>query len=259
MEEEASMNGEETIITLLKEINSSLKALKNQNQSTKNESSHCNCHRPAEVEFDDLDLSSCLGSTSHKQNIAERSAPYGLHSKSSESLLVTTFEGMWDPADPDLISYGEITPLDDSILANFASASDSVLEITEIRDCVRHLPPDDHRHGIAATRGNFLRRSLQDKSPLNLSTERKIPFIQKKLGLFEEFEVKLGTGHFWIRDYDLSGCYVHWDCINDPVIRSTDDSIGKKQCNIPGSRWPGTWSTRHKATPAAPWRRIMYV
>ena len=253
MDQNTFAHEQESIVSLLREINLSLNTIKNQSRVIENSKPDCTCQRPAEVQ------SSSQRTGFNKYSIAERSAPYGLYTRSTESSDATRFEDWEDSVDLDLIAYGESSPLDDFTLEKFALKYDCVSEMPEIYDYIRCLPPDDYRHQIPATRGAFLRRLMQDTSYSDSPAKRNLQLFREKLGRFQEFKIKLGTGHFWIRDYDLSGSYIHWDCVKPPAVSSVDKSIREKQCKIPDSKWPSNWLFQDKKTPIAPWRRIMYV
>ena len=244
---------EETVVSLLKDISVSLASIKNQNFACTNQSkiNDCECQRRSEI--------------TNRQNSIEKDTKAG-------GLSVTrSFDGsvrpvqqsvsnkLADTASTTCVPYGEPSPLDDSTLTRFALNYNGILDRSDVLDRLNRLPPDDFRHQIPATKGNFLRQFMLDSFPSDFSIGGDVQLCLAELKRFEDFQIKLGIGHFWVRDYDSKGVYTQWDCVNLPSLSSVKDDPKDRQCEIPASEWPLEWLTRREQRPIAPWRRIMYV
>ena len=242
---------EETIVTLLRDISASLTSIENQNLASRNSSriNGCECQCQS-------------GTTNRQKSIPE-------DTKAGGSSVIRSFDRSVNPVQQPIsdkiddtisttyVPYGKSSPLDDSTLARFALNYNGVLDRSDVWDRLNRLPPDDFRHQIPATKGNFLRQFMSDSLPSGFTTESDVQLCLAELRRFEDFQIRLGIGHFWIRDYDSKGAYTQWDCVNPPSISSIRNDAKDRQYEIPATEWPLDWLTRHERRPIAPWRRIM--
>lgn len=255
------MSEEESVLSLLREISTSLAAIRNQHPVTEGSCGKnlctCECHQRPETNTE--------GSSHHEPslmdvnqlNIAETSLEQGEYDSSTGSSKSPSCRDENDLLDLILVSYGEPTPRDEYTTARFVRQYGDILNTPDIKDRLSRLPPDDLRYSTFATRGNFLVNLMSKVWPPSSTPDRNSQFCLQNFDRFEEFRIRLGTGHFWIRDYDLRGNYTHWDCVNPPVIASMLNRDRDRQCDIPASPWPVDWAVRRASAPPAPWRRIM--
>ena len=155
------------------------------------------------------------------------------------------------------ISYGVSSPRDDFTLSRFAFCRDIIAhQLSEVRDHLSRLPPDDFRHSITASRSNFLRQWDLDtyRFPSNSGSRQ---FSVESFSCFKDFRTRLGIGNFWVRDYDLCRNYAQWDCINSPLYSSIRCTEEIRQFDIPPLKWPTHWAGWERDAPISPWRRIM--
>ena len=261
MSVDVSSFDEPSVISLLKSINESLTELKNQKIC------EADCHSPhihCVVQRKKF-LPSEAVCNSVKSSVTTNSH-LGESSKIQSNGKFTPFVHSPERVKPEtsdkfsFVPYGESTPLDESTISRFTLQYKDLLERPDVQQRLARLPPDDHRHLIPATRGNFLRQFMSDTVPLNTATDAEMAqLFLTELKRFEDFHIRLGTGHFWVRDYDDHGHFVQWDCVNDPSSPSVGDRRQARVCNIPASGWPVDWLNRRESRPVAPWRRIMYV
>ena len=254
MDETSSQDGNESVISLLRDINASLAFIKNQDWPRSN--SHevacckCQCHENASTK----EVSS---SPTHNIDTKEIFVEQDGKPKTDlESSNAYDFEDAYKRS-TTVTEYGACSPRDDFTLTRFAHRHDLTYKLSELQDRLSRFAPDDHRLKLTATRGNFVRQFVSDAS--SSLTYRHIHFSMENFDWFKEAKAKLGVGHFWIRDYDRNGNYAQWDCINHPLYSSIDSARGVKQCDIPSSRWPLHWAEWSRNTPISPWRRIVYV
>ncbi|KAL9116881.1 MAG: hypothetical protein Q9187_006590, partial [Circinaria calcarea] len=243
---------EETIVSLLRDISASLTSIKNQNRGCASQSAidgcHCRCRSGISNggSLTPGDVNAGRSSATRSLDISIGSA----HQSVSESLSETV--------GTIYVPYGKSSPLDETTLARFVQHYNGVLDRSDVLDRLNRLPPDDFRHRVPATKGHFLRQFMSDSLPSGFTTESDIQLCLAELRRFEDFQIRLGRGHFWIRDYDSSGAYTQWDCVDPPSVSPAKNNSTDHQCEIPASEWPPEWLTRHELRPIAPWRRIMY-
>ena len=249
----------ENLTTLLKEINASLTAIKQQNELLSNHVMRsCKCQtvpkdllrRDPERTFDPANGESHVdhGVAGHPLRPAN-----ARHSCTVQSPIQL--------CDVIAVPYGDASPLDLHTHDRFEQHFDMLLEDTELQDRLSHLPPDDHRLGIPATRTNFLRHYMLEAAtaPIDFRRAQKLKEnLIAELNRFDEYQLKLGTGYFWIRDYDRYGNYISWNCTTAPKIVCVHGASLEKGVQIPDTEWPIDWrSVQQDGTPVAPWRRIM--
>ena len=243
---------DETILSLLRDISSSLTSIRNQNRGCGFQSATDGCH------------CRCQNGISNGESLTPEDVNAGRSSaaRSTDTPVGSTHqsvsESLGETVGTIYVLYGKSSPLDETTLARFAQHYNGVLDRSDVLDRLNRLPPDDFRHQIPATKGHFLRQFMSESLPSGFTTESDIQLCLAELQRFEDFQIRLGRGHFWIRDYDSRGSYTQWDCANPPTVMLAKNDSMDRQCEIPASEWPPEWLTRHELRPIAPWRRIMY-
>ena len=261
---ETLANENRSIISLLGDISSSLAAIKDQQAALQDSLveltavvTEPSLHTNERVE--DNSVCSCENAkaTAHGESPYVRDgAVAGLDKVSNE---------VRDEDLVDLIAvpYEACTPSEGLVLNGFDVCYKDIIESSEVQDRLSCLPPDDFRLPVRATRGTFLRQLISNANPWN--TRWNIPTnfnrgdgteLRRELLCFQNFEAKVKSGRFWIRDYDSYGCYTQWDCVRLPKVCSSNALNKQAQCKIPDCEWPVDWSNQ-QSTPIAPWRRIM--
>ena len=250
---------EMSVIALLSDISSSLAAIKNQQTGLQDAliraGCHCDrCHQHSLATHKPMCHRSVCGSPTRRATAQgfPSSVTYEEFSISHDDPHVVATENLVDLI---AVPYDGSTPMDQHLLAALDSRYEDVLEKMDIQNSLSCLPPDDHRLALPATRGAFLKQFMSDINPLSSPMTKE---ILQGLDYFREFRTILGSGHFWIRDYDSQGYYTQWDCVDLPNVISNRKARDKSsKCKIPDSIWPLDWSIQQKTTPIAPWRRIM--
>ena len=245
---------ERSIVALLSDINSSLAAIKNQQTALQDVLAQAACH---------CDHGCRTGRTYHElvaytsSNTAQGFSGCVNQEKISQPDEDPHLVGAENMVDLMAVPYETSTPMEQHMLGRFESQYEDVLESSSIQDSLSCLPPDDFRLAISATRGGFLRQLTSDVGRLSAPKVNSVKEVLRELTSFEDFRIKLGSGHFWVRDYDSQGCYTQWNCVDPPKVFPNNDQEKDSQCSIPDSQWPLNWSIQHQTTPIAPWRRIM--
>ena len=248
----------ESLTALLKEINASLSAIKKQNEVlSKHIMSSCNCQIVQKVSIGQEEphfINLANGKLHEDHGVANTLlTPTGAQS--------STIQGSIQLRDVIIVPYGDPSPLDLQTYDRFEQHFDMLLEDTELQDRLSYLPPDDHRLGIPATRANFLRHYMLEAAtaPMESKKAQKLKdSLITELNRFDEYQSKLGTGYFWIRDYDKYGNYVSWNCTTAPKTVCEYGTTIEDGVQIPETEWPIHWrSVQQGGTPVAPWRRIM--
>lgn len=253
---------EVSIITLLREISSSLATIKDQQTALRDYSVRTNCcsHgcQPS------LAIEKPIGHNAFNHDSMIRTTRQESYSPSIHIDSSTSDKDVTDTekrADYTVVPYTVSPPMEQHILGMFGSRYKDVLDSSYVLKRLTNLPPDDQRLPLLATRGTFLRQLTSDRNPLKLSgaTEDSmyVKEVLRELDLFQDFRPRIGSGHFWIRDYDSHGCYTQWDCVNSPKVILNGVQEKSTEFNIPDLVWPLDWSI-HQISPVAPWRRIMY-
>ena len=254
----------ESLTSLLREINVSLSAIKQQNEVL---SEHllksCGCHnehnehKVSARENLPKSLVSAVGALQVSRDFDI--APNPLSPATTADSLDETLSKLRNVI---VVPYGHSSPLDAHTYRKLEYRFDTVLEESDLEDRLNYLPPDDHRYQIPATRANFLINFMNEGAATLLELKRAHKLkeaLTKELGRFEEYQTLLGTGYFWVRDYDSYGSYTRWDCISPPKVVLSSPTTAEEGIRIPGSEWPAGWrSVQQRGTPHAPWRRIMY-
>ena len=255
----------ESLTLLLKEISLSLSAIKQQNEVL---SEHllksCTC----QIEHGEHTVDAKKNQPRpNASTVTELQVSRDLHSTPDLLSPVTTTDSLdWTQdklRNVTIVPYGETSPMDANTYHKFEHHFDTVLDDSDVEDRLNYLPPDDYRYQIPATRPNFLRNFMEAGATVPLEfrrAQRLKDGLAKELDRFEEYQMRLGTGYFWVRDYDNHGNYMRWDCISPPRVILSSHSTAKEGVSIPDSEWPMDWrSVQRDGTPPAPWRRIMYV
>ena len=256
-------NENRSIISLLGDISSSLAAIKDQQAALQDSiiranrycnhecQSSLNTHKPVE----DNSVCNCANAKATTQGLFPQMGDGGVAELDAVSNEVQD-ENMVDLI---AVPYEAYTPPEQLVLDRFNVCYKDTIGNSEIQDRLSCLPPDDSRLPIHATRGAFLRQLIYDVNPWNISVDAKRGHrreVLQELQQFENFKANVGSGHFWIRDYDSYGCYTQWDCVTLPKVSSNNALKEQAQCRIPDSEWLFNWRNQ-QSTPVAPWRRIM--
>ena len=246
---------QDLIISLLKDINESLAAIRNQ---CKNHTgfcglSTCSCH------WRDNSAGQCQGfsalSTLPTDHIGK---PVDLVSHANKGFVENpSFEDCGGPGSTIEVHYGDPSPIDRKAHVRFDAQCSSILTKPEVKERLGYLPPDDYRCHIPVTRGEFLKLFLTDLPQFNVATDVDAKEILAGLSHIRESQAQLYPGHFWIRDYDENGSFVHWDCVNPPKTRGAEKQGRSIPLQIPTSTWPVGGSTEAGIGTPGSWRRIM--
>ena len=260
---EMSTADERPIVTLLRDISSSLAVIKNQQAALQTCIGRTNCCCSHEC-HSCIAVHEPIGHSTVGNGSTGRAMTQSSLSSLTHTDVLELDKDSIDREKPvvDLIEvpYDVPTPVEQHIRSALGARYKDVLDNSYVQDRLNCLPPDDYRLPLPATRGVFLKQFTSDNNPVKISgaTIDKIYMkeVLRELNYFEEFGMKMGSGHFRIRDYDFKGCYTQWDCVNTPKVISSDVRDKSMNSKIPNSAWPLDWSIQHE-TPVAPWRRIM--
>ena len=254
----------ESLTSLLREISLSLSAIKQQNEVLSEQIlKSCKCHNkhnrrdePAEKNLP-KSLAPAIGKLPVSRGFSF--APNSLSPVTTGDSLYWTPDKLRNTV---TVPYGEPSPLDAHTYWKFGHHFDTILEDSDLENRLNYLPPDDYRYQIPATRPNFLRNFMTEGAtvPIEFKRAQKLKeALTKELDRFDDYQMRLGTGYFWIRDYDSHGSYMRWDCISPPKVVLSSSTAAEDGVSIPDSEWPIDWKfAQQDGTPLAPWRRIMY-
>ena len=246
---------QDLIISLLKDISESLTAIRSQckNHTRCCGLTACNCH------WRDNSAGQCQAFSALSTLAVDHiKKPVDFISHPSEDFVKNpSFEDCKETGSTIEVHYGDPSPLDLKTYARFEAQYSSILTKPEVKESLGYLPPDDYRCHIPVTRGEFLKLFLTNLPQFNMATDVDAKQILAGLSHIRESQAQLYPGHFWIRDYDENGSFVHWDCVSPHKTHGAEKQGRSIPLQIPTSTWAVGESTEAGIGTPGSWRRIM--